>query len=240
MWKKGQQGSGWALGAWKPGQSGYVPGGAKRGVKLGSKRGKYKTKRAQEQLDQEMHPEKKPPLKVVGKEQLLSTRDYLESVYASESLPHNTRMAAAATLHPFNEARAEGHRSKLDIGPPPKTMDAAIEYSAKILELQNLGVITDKEAASLREGVTHLAQLLGWHDLQKRIEALEAKHVAAGNIAAVQVQVTTELPTLEYGEDDGEPLILDKTQKAEPDGGSATGQPSGQDGNDAREGTDKG
>jgi hypothetical protein len=106
MWKKGQQGSGAALGAWKPGQCGYVPGKGRRGTKPGVKRGPYKNRTAVTELREKLREENKasypmrnkPALKAVGVEKNLSTREYLEAVYNSDSLPHDLRTSAALGL----------------------------------------------------------------------------------------------------------------------------------------------
>jgi hypothetical protein len=69
-------------------------------------------------------------------------------------------------------------------------------YMRKVMELQHRGVITDVEASKLREGVDHLAKLLGWADLAARVEALEAQNAAkqeAGEGVKVVAKIHSEM-----------------------------------------------
>jgi hypothetical protein len=186
---------------WKPGQSGNPSGETKtkRGVKKGTIRGPYKTNKLFRNREYLMR--NKPDLQIVDNAmEAIKPGAYLRSIVSTESMPHRDRMTAALGLMRYEEPPAEGRylTAKWD-EPAPKTLEQAIEQSGKIAELHRRGVYTDAEAAALHDGINRIAQLMGWADLAKRVEALEAKDAArqeAGVASGVQVAIVSDLPLL--------------------------------------------
>jgi hypothetical protein len=193
------------LGQWKPGQQGDDRG-SRGGSKPGVKRGPYKTKRSQAELHEFIEQQKnpmaaKPDIKLVKDEgRYIDTKEYLKSVVATDTLPHRDRTTAALGLMPFEYPKAEGRYLGFQWDEPaPKTLDQAIIQSQKIIELERQGVINNVDATTLHDRISRIAQLMGWADLAKRVEALEARDAArqeAGDASGVQVVVVDGMPTM--------------------------------------------
>jgi hypothetical protein len=140
------------------------------------------------------------PRAIEGKSGDIKPGAYLRAIVSEESLPHRDRMTAALGLMRYEEPPAEGRylTAKWD-EPAPKTLEQAVEQSGKIAELHRRGVYTDAEAAALHDGINRIAQLMGWADLAKRVEVLEARDAArqeAGDASGVQIAVIGDMPML--------------------------------------------
>jgi hypothetical protein len=104
----------------------------------------------------------KPNIKLVeGKEKQIDTREYLEQVVATDTLPHRDRMAAALGLMPFKYPRAEGRYLGFQWDEPaPKTLEQAISQTQKIIELERQGVINNVDATTLHDRISRISQLI--------------------------------------------------------------------------------
>jgi hypothetical protein len=249
MWKKGQQGS--TLGQWKPGQQGDNRG-SRPGVKPGTIRGPYKTKRSQAELhdliEQQKNPTMKPTVKLVeGKEKHIDTKEYLKQVVATDTLSHRERTTAALGLLPFEYVKAEGRYLGFQWDEPaPRTLDQAIEQTQKIIELERLGTINSADATTLHDRINRIAQLFGWHDLAKRVEALEAKDIArqeAGDASGVKIAIISDLPQLPGneqllmpGRQTEEGYVVTGVNQQSQEAGGAEASPDSEDKNPGRDG----